>query len=252
MSDPKLDPLPPEIAALLARESAAYPENAALKTAILKRVELAALLIGPGGGGGGGGDGGAGGAHPSGSGSGTVSAGLAGGARALIGVGISAFVAGGIVGGAAMSPSTPPAVTAPVVVASATQPPSISQEDAARTAVAASRVPSLEAAPPARADAAPVRERTNIHGDLTRERELLDVARAALGRGRPEDALTAAERHAQNWPRGYLVEEREVVWIQALLATGRRPEAEEKAKQFHKVFPQSILMPAVDAALAAP
>lgn len=86
-------------------------------------------------------------------------------------------------------------------------------------------------------------------GDLAKERELLDVARAALARGRPADALAAAAEHARKWRRGYLGEEREVVLIQALAAAGRRQDAEAKAAQFRKMYPKSMLMPAVDAAL---
>jgi hypothetical protein len=82
-----------------------------------------------------------------------------------------------------------------------------------------------------------------------RERELLDVARAALARGRPADAIAAAEEHAQKWPRGYLAEEREVVLIQALVSAGRGRAAESKAALFRKSFPRSMLMPAVDVAL---
>jgi hypothetical protein len=86
-------------------------------------------------------------------------------------------------------------------------------------------------------------------GDLTRERELLDAARAALDRGRPNDAVAAAREHAQKWPRGYLAEEREVVLIQGLVAAGNQQEAEHRAAQFHRTFPKSILGPAVDAAV---
>jgi hypothetical protein len=84
---------------------------------------------------------------------------------------------------------------------------------------------------------------------LARERELLDVAQAALARGRPDDAVHAAERHAERWPHGALSEEREVVLIEALAAAGRRPEAEQRAARFRNAFPGSMLAPAVDVAL---
>jgi len=89
-------------------------------------------------------------------------------------------------------------------------------------------------------------------GDLTRERELLDVARAALAHGKPQDAIQAAQEHARRWPRGYLAEEREVVLIQALVAAGRTVEAEQRATRFHRSFPRSMLAPAVDAAIGGP
>ncbi|MDB5215454.1 MAG: hypothetical protein JWO86_3381, partial [Myxococcaceae bacterium] len=85
--------------------------------------------------------------------------------------------------------------------------------------------------------------------DLTLERELLDVARAALARGNPDGAIASLRRHVERWPHGLLAEEREVVWIQALVAGGRRREAEERGARFRGDYPGSALTPAVDAAL---
>jgi hypothetical protein len=99
--------------------------------------------------------------------------------------------------------------------------------------------------PPARAaPSAP-----SPRGDLVREREILDAAHAALAHGRAADALAAVQRHATQWPRGYLGEEREVVRIQALAASGRRGEAEQLAIRFRTTHPKSMLLPAVDAAV---
>jgi outer membrane protein assembly factor BamD (BamD/ComL family) len=79
---------------------------------------------------------------------------------------------------------------------------------------------------------------------------VLEVARAALASGRANDAIATIERHVQKWPRGYLAEEREVLWIQALVLSGRRDEAFAKATLFRKTYPTSILQPAIEAALS--
>lgn len=255
MSDSPLDPLPPSIVALLEREKMAYPDDTAMKRAVLSRIETVIGLGSPGGGGDGGATGDGGGGAGLSAAAGTASA---IGARALAGVALASFIAGGVVGGAvvnsALTPSAPSATTA-----AASAPPS--------AALLASSVPTLElpapapsaslqlaassqvAPPPPAATASAFR---NLHGDLTRERELLDVARASLGRGNAAEAIAAAERHASKWPRGQLAEEREVIWIQALVAAGQRDEADRRAARFRSGFPSSVLTPAVDAALRTP
>lgn len=266
MTDPSLEPLPPELSALLEREKDAYPEHEAMKPAVLARVEMAiALGMSPGSGGppsgqpGPAGSAGAGAAHANAAGSAVKAA----AASRLVGVAVAAFLAGGVVGGAVMRatvhstsdvrPTSSGAAVVTVVTgtgtgtapATASAPPAASiptmdvddLESAAPSAVRAPGAASASAAKPA--------------GDLTHEREIIDVARASLARRRPADALAAVERHAERWPRGYLAEEREVVRIQALVAEGRRREAAEYAAQFHALFPKSVLAPAVDAAMAA-
>jgi len=73
-------------------------------------------------------------------------------------------------------------------------------------------------------------------GTLAQERELVEGARAALTRGRPVDALAATDRHAQQFPRGRLAEEREVLAITALASLGRIPEAEARRARFLRVY----------------
>jgi hypothetical protein len=257
VSELPIDPLPPEIAALLEREKGAYPEDAAMKAAVLAHTELA-VGLGLGGPGGAGGAGGAsGGQGPSSPASPALPAApphipLAAttfGIPTLAAVGLAAFVAGGVVGGAVMrpSPALPPSASAPAIVApsvsSSAAPEPMSSAAPIASASAAARVLSPE--PPA--SAAP--SAPSARGDLVREREILDAAHAALAHGRAADALAAVQRHASQWPRGYLGEEREVVRIQALAASGRRGEAEQLAAQFRAMHPKSMLLPAVDAAV---
>ena len=259
MSELPIDPLPPEIAALLEREKGAYPEDATMKAAVLAHTELA-VGLGLGGPGGAGGAGGASGGH------GPTSpatpappvapphiplAATTFGIPTLAAVGLAAFVVGGVVGGAAMRPSqAPPSVSAPAIVAPSV-PSSAALEpisSAAPIASASAAARALSTEPPA--SAAP--SAPSARGDLVREREILDAAHAALAHGRAADALAAVQRHASQWPRGYLGEEREVVRIQALAASGRRGEAEQLAAQFRATHPKSMLLPAVDAAVPPP
>lgn len=84
---------------------------------------------------------------------------------------------------------------------------------------------------------------------LEAERTLLERARTALGRGQPQDARAALERHAQEFPEGQLREEREVLFIQMLVSSRAFEEAREKARRFKDAHPKSILLPTVDAVL---
>src|SRR5262245_61560639 len=112
MSDPMIDPLPPDLMELLEREKRAYPEDDAMKAAVLARVEATIAPRGPGGDdGGGGGDGGpaGGGIPPGGAGQAAVF-----GTRAVLAISAASFLAGGIVATVAVSPSawTAPSPTA--------------------------------------------------------------------------------------------------------------------------------------------
>ncbi len=248
MTEPPLDPLPADIQALLERERSAYPEDLTMKAAVLSHTEVISALRGglppPAGSTGSGGHDGGDPQTPGPAGPGAGSAATALSGRMLAAVGTVAFVAGGVVGSSITRQSPPPSVA--VAPASVTQSATATAEPSVRSsgrvespAVSAASRPAASASDPPAPPAA--------RGDLTRERELLDAARAALSHGRPGDALAAAERHAAQWPRGYLGEEREVVIIQALAALGRRGEAEQRADRYRKTHPKSLLLPSVDA-----
>jgi len=70
------------------------------------------------------------------------------------------------------------------------------------------------------------------------EIELLKQAQAALG-SQPQRALSLVARAAQLYPRGALGQEREMIRIQALAATGRRGQALAAAAAFKKGNPRS-------------
>jgi hypothetical protein len=70
------------------------------------------------------------------------------------------------------------------------------------------------------------------------EAELLEQARTAL-KSDPARALQKANETAQHYPHGVLVQEREVLAIQALRKLGRNAEADRRAAAFGKAFPGS-------------
>jgi len=78
---------------------------------------------------------------------------------------------------------------------------------------------------------------------------LLARAHAALAKN-PGSALALASDHERNFPNGALVQERELVAIDALLRLGRRTEAVGRAARFQQLFPTSVHGRRVDVLLA--
>jgi hypothetical protein len=70
------------------------------------------------------------------------------------------------------------------------------------------------------------------------EAELLEQARRAL-KSDPARALSRANEHRSRFPGGVLVQEREVIAIQALRQLGRSDEADRRTAAFEKAFPGS-------------
>jgi hypothetical protein len=266
MSHP-VEALPEDIARLLEREKGAYAVDPDVRRALLSRVEMAIAL--------GGADLPAGGpsSPPGAAGSGEVvaSAVKKGVAGKMVAVAVAAFVGGGITGGAVVETMTRTRTLAPIVApmppvtSSAVAPPAPGQIARANSSSPSESAPVPESRasassppepvaplPPARPNVASSSSGTpSSHGDLVREREILDAARAALARGQAQDAIAAMEEHARRWPNGELAAEREVVLIQALVAAGRLPEARARAARFHQAFPKSIFAPAIDIAIGA-
>lgn len=86
---------------------------------------------------------------------------------------------------------------------------------------------------------------------LGRERALLDRAQASLSAGEPARALELVERHLRRYSQGALSEEREALAVNALVTLGRYREAVRRGAAFRARYPHSLLMPSIDAALAA-
>lgn len=92
-----------------------------------------------------------------------------------------------------------------------------------------------------------IETRTTPDRALASERALLEVARTALTRNDWQNALHSLNDHLEQFPHGRLAEERDALWIQALLRKGDREAAEIRARQFRERYPQSLFLPAIDA-----
>jgi hypothetical protein len=170
-----------------------------------------------------------------------------------------AFAVGVGVGGAAMhwgtgTPASPSSVEPPQVVhtdrpevLAPPGPPWHTVAEPARPTASVAPAPEDRARPIAEAPTASVAPTDQ----LAAERSLLDAAREALARGNGSDALGAVAKHEERYPSGALAEEREAMAIQALLLVKRFDDGRARGARFHKRFPRSVLMPAVDAALAS-
>jgi hypothetical protein len=141
-------------------------------------------------------------------------------------------------------PSPQPEAAAPVVAPSGDALPTAvgrrAPSDRAAVPVAATALPSLSPSPP-HASGAP-------EESLADERVILDDARRALAEGRTATALDALGRHARDFPRGRLSEEREGLWILVLARAGNAGEACARAARFRDNYPRSILLPAIESA----
>jgi hypothetical protein len=83
------------------------------------------------------------------------------------------------------------------------------------------------------------------------ELRLLQEARAAVARKDYLVALALGE-HARRFKGGRLAEEREALRIEALSGLGRANEARRAARAFVVQFPQSVLVPVVNAIATTP
>ncbi len=81
---------------------------------------------------------------------------------------------------------------------------------------------------------------------IARERELLEMARAALGLQRLPEARVALEQHRRAFPTGQLAEERDSLTVQLLIALGELDEARAAAAWFHANHPASIFWPSME------
>jgi hypothetical protein len=78
---------------------------------------------------------------------------------------------------------------------------------------------------------------------------LLDEARAGLVAGDPASALKRLEEHQHRFLNPLLAEERDAMWIEALVRAGRTDEARRRADAFRRKYPGSLFLPTVDSAV---
>ena len=81
------------------------------------------------------------------------------------------------------------------------------------------------------------------------ERLLLEAATVALERRDYASALASLRKHAATYPKGELAQEREVLMVQTLEASGDHAGAVRRAKEFKQKFPGSLQQGTVDKAV---
>lgn len=116
---------------------------------------------------------------------------------------------------------------------------------AASTALSIAPARPAAAAPTTSAPTAPASS-TRPHDALVEERPLIEGARTALLRGRPEDALGLARKHETQFPNGELAEDRDFMITSALRDLGRVEEARASARRFLGRYPKSALRRTVE------
>lgn len=94
------------------------------------------------------------------------------------------------------------------------------------------------AKPQPKAALPPPPQATEPHADAEAELKLLGRAQRALD-FEPRSALALAEEHAEAYPRGVFVQEREMLAIQALLKLRERRAALARAEEFLNHYPTS-------------
>lgn len=86
--------------------------------------------------------------------------------------------------------------------------------------------------------------------EIARERRLIEAARAAVTRGNVPIALDAINRHAEQFPSGRFIEEREAIRVLALLAAGRVYSARQRAEVFARRYPRSLFLRSIEQELS--
>lgn len=89
-------------------------------------------------------------------------------------------------------------------------------------------------------DPKPRRPRASPPGSIDQELALMFTARKALRDGDAAAALAALDEHAQTFPRGQTIQERESLRVLALCAAGRTDEARATAERFFERWPTSV------------
>ena len=86
---------------------------------------------------------------------------------------------------------------------------------------------------------------------LQKERQLIEQARAFLRAGAPDRSLALLKQHRRQYQHGKLAEEREALYILALVKMGKRQTAENQAKRFYQRFPSSVFRDTIAQSIAA-
>jgi hypothetical protein len=273
MDELDLPPLSPEAAALFEAERRRPDPPSPIQAQLWARI-AATVSVGPGSGGDSGGTPSAGPPPSSlptpigGAGAGAAAALRAAGTGGLLlkpGF-IVAFVLGAAAGtvttllvqhgrGTRPAIDSRPSLAAPPPMASAAIAASRAPGPAPASSPVASLAPPQGVRAPASRPGRRVHARTRVSDEdppesLAAERRLVELARTALARSRPADAVAALEQHRKRFPRGQLAEERDGLHVLARAASGELQRAREEARSFKRRYPRSLLLPAIEAALA--
>ncbi len=129
--------------------------------------------------------------------------------------------------------STPvPATSAPAEIASSLPPPSHSAIAPETPSPALSTASAVK----------PRRAESSASASPTGESEVQLIGRAQqLVRSQPQAALALCREHARKFPKGMLVQEREVLIVEALQRMGQEEEARKKSESFLKENPDTAL-----------
>ncbi len=216
--------LPDDLLDYLAAAREVEPVSAALKQRLLSRL---GPMLPPDGGGGSPGD--DGGGSPSGGGGGAeaaVTSATASVVQSKVFVAAVAAVIGagaGATGYATLGPPRTviayvPAAAAPAPTSEPREPPAavIPAPPAPVAVEPAAPITSAPVAPPKTSSPAPAGRKSTMRA----ERILLEAANAALLRGDPSAAIASLRKHERRFPRGELVQERDVLMSQAEKLSG--------------------------------
>jgi hypothetical protein len=160
------------------------------------------------------------------------------------GIAAIAFVLGGLAGAGLYAALAPVPATRVVYVDRVAPPAPVAPGATVATTATSQLAPAASAAMPP-PSAAPLTHASQ----LSAERILLDEARAALAQGDPARAIDRLERHRRTFPAPLLAEERDAMWIQALVKAGRYDEARARATAFQKRSPDSLFSSVVASAI---
>lgn len=146
---------------------------------------------------------------------------------------------------------TTPVATLPIPAARSVEAPRLAPSEPTISLGEKAPAPKPRARATAPAPALAVEPQASAPSDpqLAVERTLLERARAALVAGRTGQAIEAATMHQRRFPEGRLVEQRERLWIQALISSGDLTEARQRLEDLERTYPDSLFLPDLRAAL---
>ena len=118
--------------------------------------------------------------------------------------------------------------------------PAVAKAPAAPLIEPATKPPAVEEAESAPVPAAtPDPKAQALAARAAAEQALLDEARTLLGENNAAKALATLDRMKRKFPRGSLVQDRELLRVEAYQARGQTPAAQRAARKFAKAYPDS-------------